>query len=62
MADLNFIFVHQLFEEIGSLTVAGLAQTLAVHFVVNPIEIIDDTRVNSGERFSGTSCDWKLIS
>jgi hypothetical protein len=46
---LDFILVHQLLEEVCPLTVAGLAEALATHFLVNPIEIIHDSSVDSGE-------------
>jgi hypothetical protein len=46
---LDFILVHKLLEEVCPLTVAGLAEALATHFLVNPIEIIDDSGVDSGE-------------
>lgn len=55
LKNLNFILVHQLFEEVCSVARTWLAQALALQFLVDPIDVIDDACVNSWERFSSTS-------
>lgn len=53
----DFVIVHHFFEKVCSLPYARLAQTFIFKLLVNPIEVVYNTCVNSGQCLSSATCE-----